>query len=408
MRSSYVVRLAVLVPLLASGSYCAAEEVTLLGHTLTPMSNLGKGTGWDINPMVVIGGGYDSNAFLTNPAQAEGSATLLGAIGLQVSTKLTDIDQVSLNGTFSYLDYLDVEDRNAITGSAGADYTHEGEKAVTDVGFQWTRMNDPLISTGALTLRDLYVADGSVGYRSAQNLFSVGANAIYNNYLEATPGFTEQNRDSGTYTGFVQAAHEPSDEGKVYVKLIAGAIRPREDTVLNPASVFSGVVGAEGKIGARSGWNIEFGETVQHYSQDFKNDPNYNDKNVTSPIGRMGARWSWVEGSNISISGFSTLADGTSSNASRLVGAAADLRYGLPATDIALLAFGSVVQATDTGAAVGQVITNRVTTTGGAGADWLIKPSVDLLIKGNYTNSDVNVGTSWERVQVSGEIGVLF
>ena len=380
----------------------------MLGHTLTPTYNIGKGTNWNINPMVVVGGGYDSNAFLTIPSKAQGSATVRGAIGLEVSTKPTDLDLVSFNGTFDYVDYTDVSNRNAITGSAGGEYTHEDERTVADVAAQWSRLDDPLLTTGALTLRDLFVADADVGYRVADNVYSVGVNGVYNDYLEATPGFTAEDRDSGTYTGFVKAAHEQGEDSKVYVKLSGGAVRPRQDIVLNSANLYSGVVGAEGKIGARSGWNIEFGQEVRNYSDDFNNDAAYDDKSVSAPVGRMGAKWSWIEGSYAAISGFSILADGVTSNASRLTGSAADIRYGLGATDIALLAFGSATQSIDSGAAAGQQVTNRVTVSGGGGVDWLIKPGIDLLIKGNYTNSEVNVGTSWERVQATGEIGMVF
>ena len=404
-----IIKLTCLVPLLASGSFlAAAEEVTLLGHTLTPISNIGMGTNWDIHPVVVVGGGYDSNAFLEIPSKAQDSGTLLGAVGLVASTSITDIDLISVNGSFVYLDYLDVDNRNAITGSAGAAYEHQGEKALTNVMVQWSRIDDPLITTGDLTLRDLYVGGANVGYRVAENIYSVGVNAVYNNYLEDTPGFDTENRDSGTYTGYLQATHEPSDEGKVYVKLTGGAVRPREDTVLNSANLFSGAVGAEGKIGARSGWNVEFGQEVRRYSHDFNDDPSYNDKDVSSAVGRMGGKWSWIDKSWLAISGFSMLMDGTQSNASRVVGSNADLRYGLGDSDVALLGFGTIMQSTDSGAATGQVIVNRVTTVGGGGVDWLITPGMDLLLKASYTNSDVNVGTNWEDVKAAAELGMVF
>ena len=410
MSISAIVRLSCLVPLLASGGFLTAadEKVSLLGHSLTPISNLGKGTNWNIHPVVVVGGGYDSNVFLETPSEADDSATLKGAVGLVASTDITDIDHMSVNGTFEYVEYLDVENRNAITGSAGAAYAHKGEKASTDVMVQWSRLDDPLISTGALTLRDLYVGRVDVGYRVAENVYSVGVDGTYNDYLEETPGFSVDNRDSGTYTGFLQATHEPSDEGKIYIKIRGGAVRLREETVLNNANLYSGVVGATGKIGVRSGWNLEFGHEVRAYTEDFNDDPNYNDKDVSSAIGRLGGRWSWVENSAITVAGFSMLSDGTQSNASHLVGGNVDLRYGLGDTDVALLGFGSVTQSTDTGAAVGQVIVNRVTTTGGGGVDWLITPGMDLLVKASYTNSEVNVGTSWEDVKATAELGMVF
>jgi opacity protein-like surface antigen len=140
----------------------------------------------------------------------------------------------------------------------------------------------------------------------------------------------------------------------------------------------------------------------RRYSDDFT--AGSDDQTVIGPFGQIGLQWPWEDGSQLTVSGFADTDNSTTANAQSVLGLRGDVTYRLR-DRLSLLAGAEAVRTADLKTTVDE---SRVTLKATAGLQYALRDGIALRGLARGTTSSADVGEDYDRVELLGDIAVVF
>jgi len=386
----------------------APKTIEVNGQNLVPFFSLTKSELLTFHPYASLGGGYDSNVFLSPTGSEEHDTYLQGIIGAQVDWEPSERDQLQLRGGYNRIKNKKYDE---VAGLRGGDvhlgYAHEGQVWSGFANGNWARTNDPLLDTFERALLDAWNADGRLDYLALKTRTSLGLTWNRDHYLDATSTFTSSSRDNDRIGVYARWAYEMSPANSVYLRAGPSRTLYNEYTQYSNSTGLIGVVGTERLVGSITSIKAEAGVTYKRYDDTLPTNTTITKKSFVAPQANLEGKYDYEEQSWLRLTGFSSLNDSASNSyASYYFGAKIDVRHRLLQNAGALASVEiSEILDTDSGTQARERLVNRGAR---AGLEYQLREGLGVRVVGGYDLSTAEIASDYSRWTASAALNAAF
>lgn len=275
----------------------------------------------ELHPKALVGLGYDSNVDAA-PTSPDDDAYARGLAGVQVYWLPTVADRLSLDAYADAKRYLDRDDRDFTGGRVRLGWIRESALGpLATVVADGMLVDDPLIETGRQVQRARYEGQAGWWARGNTNTIRLGIAVLGEDFLEDAGVFTEDERDylrpqanaewwygrpdGATKLGlrFTVERSDYRESGSPYQDGTGMSLLGLITHYFAPTLQLTGHVGVEHR----------------RYTDDFAEDPAYDDQTITRPVGELLLRWDPEEYSRVDLGIASIITPTIDANAAYLL-----------------------------------------------------------------------------------------
>ena len=280
-----------------------------------------------LHPMAMLATGYNSNPLETKIGDGDAFAAYVA--GLEARYWLTRGDFFTGRAILYGRQYQDTPAANLTGGIVDVSWRHRGAQWNTATKAGWTRGDDPQQEDGRTIKRDLTSLRSVSEYLGPR--WSPRAVLLLENvnYREAGGQYTADQRDR--YRGQLSLGARVDSGSELALGALARGSTVNykiSDTPFQDGYGLAALAEARYTASRVLAWATA-GYEFWRFRNDFSNDPSYDDHQVGSPIGNLGAGWKYRDNSHITANVRYLISESTSSNAANYLLFHADLDHRL-------------------------------------------------------------------------------
>lgn len=398
---------AVLAPACLSaeeGTGPAIDDTVLVGDiAVEPFANLTARDGrlrW--HPKAAVGLAYDSNVLQVDQDE-EDDLLLTGIVGLDLRYWTDQDSDLKLDAELNGKDYDDFNERDQIGADVELAWNRRGQVWEHGVKGVYQHLDDPLVETGRRVERQKLSAGYQASRQGNANRYGLGASIDFDDYLEDTSDFDENERDRWTMR-LSGSWSRTWAEGKDFLVRTGygGVLHPEDDSDrYRDSHSLHALAGVAMDTGNRTQFTVLGGAKVRNFESEFADDPAYDDDLVFGPMIEATIRYRSSERATLSAGLRSDVIDGAGSNAATIVAASvgAEQRLGERWRTRAGLGWD---WRRNSGAAAGEDEVESTTALLTAGVDYLFIAGFALGLRASWRDYDSNVaGDDYQQGIVS-------